>query len=174
MAQPGREVGSPRRIVVALDTGAPGRAALEAAAAIAAAQNAELVAVFVLDPDLLHLAGMPFAHEIGIASATRRVLDARVLERSLRTLAEEARHRVETIARRLSLQWSFRIARGLLDEEALAAAAQADLIVEAPCGCERAALQLAEVCRASERVRLLRARTRRELESLRRELPAGA
>ncbi len=42
MAQASREVGSPRRIVVALDTGAPGRAALEAAAAIAAAQNAEL------------------------------------------------------------------------------------------------------------------------------------
>ena len=52
----------------------------------------------------------------------------------------------------------------------LATTAEADLVIEALCGCERAALQLAEICQDSERTKLVHARTRRELEALRREL----
>lgn len=159
-----------RRIVVLLDAGAPGFEALEAAAARAVELEAELVAVFVENVDLLNLAGLPFAREIGLASATRRGLDARVMERTLRALAEKARHSIEAIARRVPLQWSFSIVRGALDEELLATAAEADLIVEALCGSERAAQQLVELARATERARLVRARTRREVDALRREL----
>lgn len=169
MAPPAAEVKSPRRIVVLLDASAPGMEALEAAAARAAELEAELVAVFVEDADLLHLAGLPFAREIGVASATRRAMDTASMQRSLRALADEARRSIEAVAQRTPLQWSFSVARGALDEQMLAAAAQADLIVEALCGSERAALQLAELCRAPERTRLVRARTRRELEALRRE-----
>jgi hypothetical protein len=159
-----------RRIVVLLDAGVPGIEALEAAAARAVELEAELVAVFVENVDLLNLAGLPFAREIGLASATQRGMDARVMERTLRALAGEARRSIEAIARRVPLQWSFSIVRDVLDDELLAAAAEADLIVEALCGSERAAQQLVELARATERARLVRARTRREVEALRREL----
>lgn len=170
MARPAGKVKAPRRIVVLLDASAPGRAALEAAAARAAELDAELVAVFVEDADLLNLAGLPFAREIGFASAMSRTMDAAVMERSLRALAQEARRSVEAIAKRKPLQWSFRIAHGMLSEEMLLAAAGADLVIEALCGSERAALQLAAICRDSEPAHLVRARTRREVEALRREL----
>lgn len=169
MARPATEVKAPRRVVILLDASAPGRAALEAAAAHAAELDAELVAVFVEDVDLLHVAGLPFAREIGYPSAERREIDPSAMERTLRQLADEARRSIAEIAARTPLQWSFRIERGALSAQLLAAAAEADLVIEALCGCERAALQLAEICRESERARLVRARTRRELEALRRE-----
>lgn len=170
MARPAAEVSAPQRVVVLLDASAPGRAALEAAAAHAAQLQAELVAVFVEDLDLLHLAGLPFACEIGFPSAMPRALDAPALERRMRQLAEEARLSVAAIAARMPLQWSFQIVRGALSAQTLAAAAEADLVIEALCGCQRAALQLAEACRESEHARLLRARTRREFAALQREL----
>jgi hypothetical protein len=170
MARQPEEVGARRRIVVAIDAGAPGRAALEAAAALAAEQQAELLALFIEDLDLIHVAGLPFAREIGTASATPRALDVLAMERSLRAFAADARRSVETIARRVPLEWSFRVVRGALDAELLAAAAAADLVVEAFGGCERAALQLAEATRASERAKFLRARTRKDLEELKRQL----
>lgn len=171
MAQPSDpQVGARRRIVIVLDAGPSARGALEAAAALAAAQEAELVALFVEDPDLIHVAGLPFASEIGVTSAARRALDAVAMRRSLRALAEEVRRTIELIARRVPLQWSFQIARGTLDTEALAAAAAADLVIEALCGSERAARQLAELSHASARARWMRARTKKELEALKREL----
>lgn len=175
MAQPtGREVGAARRIVVVIDAGAQARAVLEAAAALAAAQEAELLALFVEDLDLIHGAGFPFAREIGFTSAAQRGLDAIAMQRSLRARAEDARRSVELIARQRPLQWSFQIARDVLDAEALAAAATADLVIESLGGSARAALQLAAIERASERVRLLRARTRRELDALWRKLQRTA
>lgn len=165
-----REIGAARRIVVVIDAGAQARAVLEAAAALAAAQDAELLALFIEDLDLIHGAGLPFAREIGFTSAARRALDTIAMRRSLRARAEDARRCVELIARQRPLQWSFHVAHDVLDADALAAAEAADLVIEALGGSERAALQLAAIERASERVRLLRARTRRELDALRREL----
>ena len=174
MAQPSdREVSVRRRIVVVLDAGPSGRDALAAAAALAAAREAELLALFVEDADLLQVAGLPFVHEIGVATAARRALDALAMQRSMRAIAEEVRRTIELIARRVPLQWSFQVARGALDAETLAAAAAADLVIEALCGSERAARQLAELPQASARARLLRARTQRELEALKRELQRG-
>jgi nucleotide-binding universal stress UspA family protein len=170
MARAAAEVKAPRRVVVLLDASAPGRAALEAAAAHAAELEAELVAVFVEDVDLLHLAGLPFAREIGFPSAERRELDASSMERALHQIAEEARRSIAELAERRPLQWSFQIVRGDLSAQMLAAAAEADLVIDALCGCERAGLQLAGVCRESEHAKLLRARTHGELEKLLREL----
>ena len=171
MARPAAKVKKARRrFVVLLDASAPGKAALEAAAARAAELEAELLAVFVEDVDLLHLAALPFAREIGFPSATRHDLDARAMERKLNRTADEARRSIAEIAARVPLQWSFQVARGTLSAQMLAAAAEADLVIEALHGCKRAALQLAGICGESERARLLRARTRRELEALRREL----
>ena len=169
MARPPAKVKA-RRIVVALDGAAPGTAALEAAAALAARLRAELVIVFVEDVDLLHLAALPFAREIGFPSAASRELDVAAMERLLRLRAEEARSLVAALAERTPLTWSFEVTRGPLTEALLAAAAEAELVVAALAGSERAALQLAAICEASATANLLRARTMRELDALLREL----
>ena len=159
-----------RRIVVALDASAPGKTALEAAAGLAARLEAELLAVFVEDLDLLHLAGLPFACEIGYPSAIRRELDVSAMERTLRLLADEARRSVALVAERVPLKWTFEVARGSLTEPLLASAAEAELIIGALSGSERAALQLATLCSESGSASLLWARTGSELDALLREL----
>jgi len=120
-----------RRVVVSLDPAPPSRAALEAAAALAARLDAELVGLFVEDVDLLHFAALPFAHEIGFGSAARRPLDLAAMELQLRALGAEVRQMLEQTAARSSLRWSFRVARGSPAAELLAAAAEADLVLAA-------------------------------------------
>lgn len=118
-----------RRIVVGLDPRSPGRAALEAAAQLAARLQAELVGLFVEDIDLLHLAGLPFAREIGFPTATLRALDIASMERSLRALAGEVQRTLAAIAGRGPVTWSFRVARGALMSELRAAATEEDIVV---------------------------------------------
>jgi hypothetical protein len=122
---------SPRRIVVGLEAQPRSRAALRAAAEIAARTQAELIALFVEDANLLEWAGLPFAREVGFPSAVIRSLDAVAMERSLRALAREAERTLAAIAHGTSLRWSYRVARGALMTELLAAAAESDLVVAA-------------------------------------------
>lgn len=131
-----------RRIVVSVEPAPHGRAALEIAAEIAERLGAELVGLFVEDVELLHLAGLPFAREIGFPSATTRALDVASMERSLRSLAGEARRALAEIAGRAPLRWSFRVARGSALAELLAAAAEADVLVARASGVERAIVRL--------------------------------
>jgi len=123
-----------RRVVAALEPGVPGSAALEAAARIAAQLEAELVGLFVEDAELLRFAGLPFAREIGTATAVARALSVSAMERSLRALASAARARLEALAGRSPLPWSFRVARGEISAELLAAASDADLVVTCTAG----------------------------------------
>jgi nucleotide-binding universal stress UspA family protein len=118
-----------RRIVVGLDAGPRGRAALEAAAQLAARMQAELVGLFVEDIDLLHLAGLPFAREVGYPSAALRRLDVAAMERALRATALEVQRTLAAVAGRAPLSWSFRIARGAVRTELRAAAAEGDIVV---------------------------------------------
>ena len=117
-----------RRILVALDASPHSLAALEAAAALAANLQAELVGLFVEDADLLKLAELPFARELGLYSAASRPLDSAQMERQLRTRARRAEQALTTAAERAQVRWSFRVARGAIAAELLAAAAEADLI----------------------------------------------
>lgn len=117
------------RIVVALDARTrPGD--LEAAAALAGGVGAELLGLFVEDLDLLHFAALPFAHEIGTASAARRPLDRTALERTLQAQAAQAERELAAAARRSAASWAFRIARGRAAEELIGAA----LALNAPDG----------------------------------------
>ena len=117
-----------RRIVVALDASRHSLAALEAASELADALKAELVGIFVEDVNLLHLAGLPFAREVGYPSGIDRPLDSPSMERWLRIQAEQARQALASIAARRQLRWSFRVARGQVATELLAAALEADLL----------------------------------------------
>jgi len=118
-----------RRIVVGLDADPRGRATLQAAAQLAARMQAELVGLFVEDIDLLHLAGMPFAREVGYPSSALRPIDVAAMERALRATAQEVQRTLAAIAGRAPLSWSFRIARGAMLSELRAAAAEGDIVV---------------------------------------------
>jgi nucleotide-binding universal stress UspA family protein len=118
-----------RRIIVGLDSVPSNRALLEAAVELAGKAEAELVGLFVENIDLLHFAGLPFAREVGFASATRRVMDVEAMERCLRALAKEAQRTLEATAAPASVRWSFRVARGSAPAELLAVARDADLVV---------------------------------------------
>lgn len=159
-----------RRIVVVLDAAARAEAALRAAAELAARREAELVALFLEDLDLVHLAGLPFAREIGFPSAASRALDVEAVERVLRRHAEQARRMVAEFAAGTPLKWSFQVARGALAEEILRAAAEAELVIAALGGSGRAAAQLAEACGEASAAKLLQARTLREMRALLEEL----
>ena len=117
------------RILVALDTSAHSRAALAAAANLAAQLEAQLMGIFVEDLNLLRLAQLPFAHEIRYASAEPQKLDQTGLAQQLRSQAEHARQELRQTAEQYALDWSFRVLRGMVTAELLAAAAEADLLV---------------------------------------------
>jgi nucleotide-binding universal stress UspA family protein len=117
-----------QRILVALDASSHSLAALEAAAVLAAGLQAELVGIFVEDADLLRLAELPFARELGLYSAASRPLDSSQMERQLRARAHRAEQALAAVAGRAQVPWSFRVARGAIAAELLAAAGEADLI----------------------------------------------
>ena len=118
-----------QRILVALDASPHSLAALEAAVELAGRFRAELLGLFVEDVNLLRLAELPFAQEIGFFSATRRKLDTQRIERQFRGQAARIRRALELIAERTQVDWSFRVARGVIASELLTAASEVDLII---------------------------------------------
>ena len=117
-----------RRILVALDASGASLAALEAAAQLAEQMEAELLGLFVEDINLLRLAGLPFAREVGFPSARTRRLESEDMERALRAQAARAQQSLVQAAERVRVRWSFRVARGMVAAELLAAAESADLV----------------------------------------------
>ena len=117
-----------QRILIAIDASPPSIAALEAAAALAARINAELLGVFIEDVNLLRLASLPFATEVGVLLPHVRPLGAVEMERHLRAQRARAEEALERVAQRLQLRWSFRVTRGQIVTELLTAALDADLI----------------------------------------------
>lgn len=128
MREEGRELAI-RRILVALDASPNSLAALEAAAELAAGLKAELLGLFVEDINLLRLAEVPFALEIGFFSTARRQLSILELERELRAQARRARQALAIIADRAHVPWTFRVARGVIASELLTAATDVDLVI---------------------------------------------
>jgi nucleotide-binding universal stress UspA family protein len=117
-----------RRILVAIDVSVHSLAALEAAAELAASVHAELVGVFVEDETLLRAIGLPFAREYGAYSARSREIDIAELEQQLRARAGLARKALASAAQRHQVQSSFRVIRGPVTQDLLAAAGEVDLI----------------------------------------------
>jgi nucleotide-binding universal stress UspA family protein len=117
-----------RRILLALDAATHGSAALEAASALAARLDAELAGLFVEDINLVRLAALPFAREIGLASGAARRLQNPDVERGLRAQAQRAQAALAAAAGRRQLRWSFRVTRGRLVTELAGAALATDLI----------------------------------------------
>jgi nucleotide-binding universal stress UspA family protein len=116
-----------RRILVALDASSHSLAALGAAADLAAALEAELDGLFVEDINLIRLAELPLAREVR-HTASLEELDPRRMERALAAQATEARQALATAAGYAHVPWSFRVVRGDVAQEVLAAASQFDLV----------------------------------------------
>jgi hypothetical protein len=110
-----------RRIVAGFDAGVCRRESLQAIAALAAETHADVLGVFIEDTRLLELARLPFAAEVGHASALPRGLDVETLERALRLQAEALRRALAAVLEPAAVQWSFRVAREV-PSQALAAA----------------------------------------------------
>lgn len=121
--------GGLQRVLVALDASRASLDALSAAAALAARLGAELEGLFVEDVNLLRVAGMPFASQLSSLSGTPRPLERSAVELELRALAGAARASLAETARRLEVEWSFRVARGQVSGELLEAASKADVLV---------------------------------------------
>lgn len=117
-----------RRILVALDASNHSLAALRNAAELASRVEAELLGVFVEDANLLQLAALPFAREVGGVAGAARPLDAQVMERSLKAQAERSRLALAEAAAPHRLRWSFRVVRGDVAAEVVAASFEADLV----------------------------------------------
>jgi nucleotide-binding universal stress UspA family protein len=117
-----------RRILVALDASVSSLAALEAAVSLASRLEAELIGLFVEDVNLLKLAALPFAREVGFPSARRRRLGSVEMERSLRAQASRAEAALIAAAERQSVRCSFRVVRGEVTERVLEAATEVDML----------------------------------------------
>jgi nucleotide-binding universal stress UspA family protein len=96
---------------------------------MAARLKAELIGIFVEDINLLHMAGLPFAEEIRMYSSDTVKLDTGQLERLLRQQAEQAREMLQHTAQALTLRHTFRVLRGMVSEQVMSAAPEADMLV---------------------------------------------
>jgi hypothetical protein len=119
-------IGTIERVVVALDAVSENRAAIEAAARLAARWKARLHGVFVEDEDLLRFADLPFARQVSLGAGVE-TLTLQQAERQLRVFAERARHEMSAAARRHGVEASFEIVRGA--SEGGVVAASTDFVV---------------------------------------------
>jgi hypothetical protein len=109
------------RIVAALHPRRPLGTQIEALAEHARTLDAELIGLFIEDVDMLRFAAMPFACEIGVASARRRSVDVEAVERYMAARAAEVREALSQVLDRTSVAWTFRIGRGTVSDQLLAA-----------------------------------------------------
>jgi len=133
------ERASVHRVLVVLDTASEAAHLLEAASALAAGMRTSLAALFVEDERLMQAAALPFASELGVASAQVRPLAPIAIERALRAQAAQMRRVLEAAASRFSLSWSLEIERGRTLPVALARRCSTELLVFGASGMAAAA-----------------------------------
>nr|WP_228141605.1 universal stress protein [Marinobacter sp. X15-166B] len=117
------------RVLILLDGSRLSLAALEAAAEIAAARQAEVVGIFVEESNLLRAAGFGFAREVGGSSGLARPLEAATLEARLQALANQVRHRLQQTMAPRGLTQTLKLCRGRVAEEVLNLMRPEDLVV---------------------------------------------
>lgn len=116
-------------ILVALDDSTESRIALEAAARIARRLQAQLMGVFIEDVGLLDLAEHPNVRYLNLTTRAEVRPGRGAMERGIRAQAAAARRALTLAAESRQVEWSFRVARGRVDVELLAASPEADLVV---------------------------------------------
>ena len=117
-----------RRILVALDASTQSLAALKTAVMLAAQLGADIEGLFVEDVNLMRVAMLPVARRVLYPSATEEPLDRSRMERELKVLARRAQMSLAAMAERSGVRWTFRVVRGKVTVEILAAASESDLL----------------------------------------------
>ena len=117
----------PARILVAIDASPQSLTALRAALELATLLDAEVDAIFVEDINLLHLCGFPFNREIGSYTGSLRPLESTAIESQLRAVAGRIQRTITTLAAQSPVRWTFRVSRGPVVDELLAAAGSASM-----------------------------------------------
>ena len=118
-----------RRILVGLNASRVSEEMQRIAAQIATFLKAEINGLFVEDINLIHLAQLPFAAEIRTISNKTFPLDVEDMQRRLKTEATLLRYELEQMAIDHELEWTFDVVRGLVTQELLRAAKNADLLI---------------------------------------------
>lgn len=101
---------------------------METAAALASRMEAELLGLFIEDVNLLRLAALPFAREVSFFPARTRRLDSVGMERAIRAQASRAEAALLEAAGRQGVRCSFRVVRGEVTAQLLAAVRDIDLV----------------------------------------------
>lgn len=119
-----------RRILVALDASSNSRVALATAVHLAETLRSEIHGLFVEDINLLRLAELPFVREVLFAEPAFRQLESEEMQRKLRARAAILRRELEEMTSEHKITGRFRVIRGTVDRELLAAATEmeADLL----------------------------------------------
>jgi nucleotide-binding universal stress UspA family protein len=123
-----RDASAVRRIAVTLDALDLSIVALDQAARLARHMGAQLEGIFVEDIDLLQLAELPFLREVRRSSRSVETMNPARMEQELRVLARRAERLLGEQAARHHVSWSFRIWRGSIDSDLLAAAMEVDVL----------------------------------------------
>ena len=131
IAEPPPPAKAAGRVLILLDGSRLSLAALEAAAEIAVARNAEVLGIFVEEVNLLRSAGYDFAREVGGSSGLSRPLDLEALEARMHSMAQQARRSLkQTTARRgLAQAQALKLCRGRVADEVLNLTGPEDLLV---------------------------------------------
>ena len=127
-----------RRILLAIDGSPHSLAAMQAAVDLSAGLDAELVAVFVEDLNLLRMAELPIASEVSHYTASINRLKPERIRRQLKAQASQARAALAKQARRQAVAWEFIVLQGDISLELLAKAEAADLMILGKAGWSRA------------------------------------
>lgn len=127
-----------RRILLAIDGSPHSLAAMRAAVDLSAGLEAELVAVFVEDLNLLRMAQLPIASEVSRYTASIHQLQPERIQRQLKAQASQARAALARQARRQTVDWEFVVLRGDISLELLAKAEGADLMILGKAGWSKA------------------------------------
>lgn len=122
------ETGSIRRILVALDASSNSRAALTTAIELAETFKSEILGLFVEDINLFRLAELPFAREVLYAESKLQQLEQEGIQRKLRARAAILKRELDEMAAEHRVTSTFRVIRGPVSQELLAAALESDLL----------------------------------------------
>ncbi|BAU57850.1 UspA domain protein [Halorhodospira halochloris] len=142
---------SPKRVVVLIDASRNSLEALNTAIDIACHWQTELLALFIEEEDLLRCAAYPWAREIGLSGAVRKI-DRNSLEESMRHRAEEARRALNRCAGSRQIKWQLHVSRGRVIPETLQKISADDFLILGRVGYARTrGLRLGSTARAVTR-----------------------
>jgi hypothetical protein len=128
-----------RKLTVALDAAYCAQCDWESASELAQMMGAELEALFVEDIDLLKLAALPFAREVGHASGQDRPIARESMESMLRRRVKHAEEQLARAGKRRNVAVTHATERGKVIHRALAHGAEGDVLLLRSASVRRAA-----------------------------------